>query len=196
MLGGVVSLGKYEWMLFACRLSVPPFTPPPPLQHSPLSPLHRAQRKSLWIDYNFIYDYSFYLLLYADTGAEAGAARECCNPAATISMALNLFWAEHKVTFPRQFHYGSQLNWYWHYAYCANNAQCHAPRHIPHSPLAGNPLPLSLSAAKLIIGHQPNWPTWSFAPQSGGAADASSDDGISSSVSAWRRSLCLCPKLR
>lgn len=59
----------------------------------------------------------------------------------------------------------------------------------PHS------LSLSLSDAKLIIGHQPNWPTWSFAPQSGGAADASSDDGISS-VSAWHRSLCLCLKLR
>lgn len=92
----------------------------------PLSLALPLQRKSLWIDYNFIYDYSFYLLLSAV--AVAGSARECCNPAATISMALNLFWAEHKVTFPRQFYYGEQLNWYWHCAYCANNAQCHAPR--------------------------------------------------------------------
>lgn len=54
--------------------------------HLPRSPLSLYVRRENPYELTTIL-YSFYLLL----PAVAGSARECCNPAATISMALNLF---------------------------------------------------------------------------------------------------------
>lgn len=95
------SLGKYEWMLFACRLSSFAHTTRPAAQPPRPAPLYRLRRrqfaaaKSLWIDYNFIYYYSF------------------CLQRSALGNSLAFLWHStcfqpHKMTFPRQFHYGQQ----------------------------------------------------------------------------------------
>lgn len=164
MLG--VSLGKYEWMLFACRLSVPPFTPLPSLS----LPLSSLAEKILM---NWLQFYLWLLVLFASLCC---LCRWLCSGMLQsrrynfYRTQLVLSRAQSDVPKAIPLWRAAQLI----LALCILRKQCTMPRpSTPSSQL--------LSDAKLIIGHQPNWPDLQLV-----TADASSDYAGINSASAWR----------